>query len=405
LDVSQPLASDGEIDFAESELLDLNVEVLVRDARPGSGQNGSLLKAEESASSLPKKIIVTAADLLVEDAFSNGGTAEGAVPGVPKLLALPSEEIQVGVTELDAEMIEEVPTASSPRAARAPMVPPIPATEAGLPSSQRSRTTATESDALEALRLRRDQAPKPWFAQIFDEDYLRTFPSSPSWQTRREVEFVIESLALSSQSNVLDLGCGHGRHAVEIAKQGIKVTGIDLSIPLLIRGTEEARRLGVDVNFVHGDMRELPFENEFDGAYCLSTSFGYFDDEANRKVVAILARALKPGGKLLLDLINRDYIAPELPTRVWWQGHGCVVLEEVDFDYFSSRLQVQRSVIYEDGRQVEQEISIRAYSLHEIGHVLLKGGFRVAEVSGDPALRGKFFGAHSRQLIIVAEKF
>jgi hypothetical protein len=94
----------------------------------------------------------------------------------------------------------------------------------------------------------------------------------------------------------------------------------------------------------------------------------------------------------------------DLPTRVWWQGEGCVVLEEVDFNYFSSRLQVQRSIIFEDGRQSEQEISIRAYSLHEIGKVLHHSGFRVTEVSGGLSLRGKFFGAHSRQLIVLAEK-
>jgi hypothetical protein len=81
-----------------------------------------------------------------------------------------------------------------------------------------------------------------------------------------------------------------------------------------------------------------------------------------------------------------------------------VVLEEVDFNYFSSRLQVQRSIILEDGRQLEQEISIRAYSLHEIGKVLHHAGFRVIEVSGGLGLRGRFFGAHSRQLLVLAEK-
>ena len=81
-----------------------------------------------------------------------------------------------------------------------------------------------------------------------------------------------------------------------------------------------------------------------------------------------------------------------------------MVLEEVDFNYFSSRLQVQRSIIFEDGRQVEQEISIRAYSLHEIGKILHHAGFRVTEVSGGLPLRGKFFGASSRQLIVLAEK-
>jgi signal recognition particle subunit SEC65 len=65
---------------------------------------------------------------------------------------------------------------------------------------------------------------------------------------------------------------------------------------------------------------------------------------------------------------------------------------------------VQRSIIFEDGRQVEQDISIRAYSLHEIGKILHHAGFRVTEVSGGLGLRAKFFGASSRQLIVLAEK-
>ena len=256
----------------------------------------------------------------------------------------------------------------------------------------------------EELRPRRKKRVKQWFEEIFDDDYLRTLPYLSAKQTEREAAFVADSLALKPGSQILDVGCGYGRHAMELAGRGNQVTGIDLSLPLLIRAADAARRIGVAVNFVHGDMREMTFESEFDGAYSLFTSFGYFDDDTNRKVAANLQRALRPGGRVLIELVNRDYITRDLPTRVWWQGDGCVVLEEVDFNYFSSRLQVQRSIIFEDGRQVEQEISIRAYSLHEIGKVLHHAGFRVIEVSGGLGLRGKFFGAHSRQLIVLAEK-
>jgi SAM-dependent methyltransferase len=273
-------------------------------------------------------------------------------------------------------------------------VPPLPA----------AAVVAAQAAADVALRPRRKRRAKQWFEEIFDDDYLRTLPFLTPRQTEREAQFIAESLQIPSGGALLDLACGYGRHAMELAAKSYKVTGLDLSLPLLIRAADAARRVGVNVNFIHGDMRETTFENEFDGAYCMFTSFGYFDDDTNRKVAANLARAIKPGGKLLLDVVNRDYLVRDLPTRVWWQGDGCVVLEEVDFNYFSSRLQVQRSIIFEDGRQVEQEISIRAYSLHEIGKVLHHSGFRVTEVSGGLSLRGKFFGADSRQLIVVAEK-
>jgi SAM-dependent methyltransferase len=115
------------------------------------------------------------------------------------------------------------------------------------------------------------------------------------------------------------------------------VTGLDLSLPLLIRAADESQRRALSVNFVHADMREMAFDSQFDGAYCVLSSFGYFDEETNLKVATSICRALKPGGRFLLDTLNRDYIVSDLPTRVWWEGDGCVVLEEVDFNFHTSR--------------------------------------------------------------------
>ncbi|HEY7954640.1 MAG TPA: class I SAM-dependent methyltransferase, partial [Polyangia bacterium] len=178
------------------------------------------------------------------------------------------------------------------------------------------------------LRTRKRRRAKQWFEEIFDDDYLRTLPFLTPRQTEREAAFISESLGLPASGAVLDLGCGYGRHAMDLAQKGYKVTGLDLSLPLLIRAADTARRASLNINFIHGDMREMTFDNEFDGAYCMFTSFGYFDDDTNRKVAANLARAIKPGGKLLIDVVNRDYLCRDLPTRVWWQGEACVILEE-----------------------------------------------------------------------------
>ena len=112
----------------------------------------------------------------------------------------------------------------------------------------------------------------------------------------------------------------------------------------------------------------------------------------------------KRNGRFVIEVLNRDDVIGELPTRVWWEGDGCVVLEEVEFNYFSSRINSNRSVVFDDGRQIEQEISVRAYSLHELGKLLHSAGFRVVEVSGSVHTRGRFFGNQSRHIIVVAEK-
>jgi SAM-dependent methyltransferase len=255
-----------------------------------------------------------------------------------------------------------------------------------------------------AQRPRRPKRAKPWFEEVFDEDYLRTLPFMSADQTLREVDFIEQSLELPAGAEVLDVGCGYGRHAIELVHRGLNVTGLDLSLPLLIRAADEAQRRSLAVTFVHGDMREIAFDKQFDGAYCMLTSFGYFDEEANLRVADGIARALKPGARLLLDVVNRDYVVGDLPSRIWWEGKGCVVLEEVDFNFHTSRIVTHRSIVFEDGRQLEQEISVRAYSLHEIGRLLRQANFRVVDVSGALATRGRFFGTTSRSLLVLAEK-
>jgi SAM-dependent methyltransferase len=281
------------------------------------------------------------------------------------------------------------PPAAAPKPPPAPPKKPPPAAVAAVVNKEPSKPTTRG---------------KPWFAEIFDEDYLRTLPFLTPQATQSEAEFVIDTMNLAPGAQVLDLGCGYGRHAMELAARGYHVVGLDLSPPLLVRGGEEAHRRGLTINFVCGDMRELDFENQFDGAYCLFSTFGYFDDETNKKTLQNVARALKPHGKVLVEILNRDYVIQDLPTRVWWEGDGCVVLEEVELNYFSSRIQVNRSVVFDDGRQLEQEISVRAYSLHEVGKLMHAAGFRVLEVSGGYQMRGRFFGNQSRHIIVLAER-
>jgi len=245
---------------------------------------------------------------------------------------------------------------------------------------------------------------KPWYEEVFDEDYLRTLPFMTPEQTGREAGFIRDCLSAPRDGELLDVACGYGRHALELAQQGFRMTGLDLSLPLLIRAADDAQRRSLAVNFVHADMREMSFVDQFDAAYCVLSSFGYFDEETNLRVATAVCRALKPGGRFLLDIINRDYIVGDLPSRVWWEGAGCVVLEEVDFNYHTSRVLIRRSVVFGNGRQSEQEISMRAYSLHEVGKLLRQAGLRVLQVSGSLATKSRFFGAASRNIIAVCEK-
>jgi SAM-dependent methyltransferase len=323
-------------------------------------------------------------------------------PPPPPLVAGPGRDSQPIGALREAQYATPPPPPAPHKAPPAPPAParkPSPAMVSPLPKAE-----LRDRDTKDAKLDGKPPRGKPWFIDLFDEDYLRTLPFLTPQATQAEAEFVIDAMGLTTGAQVLDVGCGYGRHAMELAARGFHIVGLDLSTPLLVRGGEEAHRRGLTINFVRGDMRELDFDAQFDGAYCLFSTFGYFDDETNKKTVSNIARALKPGGRMLIEILNRDYVIADLPTRVWWEGDGCVVLEEVELNYFSSRIQVNRSVVFDDGRQLEQEISVRAYSLHEVGKLMHSAGLRVLEVSGAYHTRGRFFGNQSRHIIVLAER-
>ena len=113
---------------------------------------------------------------------------------------------------------------------------------------------------------------------------------------------------------------------------------------------------------------------------------------------------LRPGGKLVLHVFNRDYLVAVLPCRSWWQGRGCLVLDVADMNYFTNRIRIHRTVVFEDGRQFEHHMYIRAFSLHELGKMLAAMGMRVIEASGSRETRGKFYGATSPEIWLVAQR-
>lgn len=246
--------------------------------------------------------------------------------------------------------------------------------------------------------------PRYWWEKFFNDDYLRSVRMLSDEQVNRQCDFIESRLSLKRGASILDVGCGLGAHAVELAARGYAVVGLDISLPMLSRASDEAQERNQRLNFLHADMRELSFEAAFDAVLCWGTSFGYFDDESNRQVIERLYRTLKPRGRLMLGVVNRDFVVKSQPNVVWFEGDGCLCMEETSFDFISSRLNVRRTLLMEDGRQRESSYSLRLYTLHELGQLLHHQGFRVGEVSGSEATPGVFFGADSSQMLILAER-
>ncbi len=204
---------------------------------------------------------------------------------------------------------------------------------------------------------------------------------------------------------MLDLCCGQGRHAVLLAAMGLDVTGLDLSEQYLRLTEAAAQERGLSLQTVHADMREIPFESHFDAIVNMFSSFGYLESEAeDARVLDSIRRALKPGGRVLLDLLNRDWVVDNYVQNDWHRGDdGTLYLEHRELDLLTSRNHVTFTAIGADGAQ--REIvghHIRLYTLREVAGMLEAAGLAFEAVYG--GFDGEPYGIETRRTIVVARR-
>lgn len=229
-------------------------------------------------------------------------------------------------------------------------------------------------------------------------DWYDTFDDS-LWLPRDEpaamqAKFIRRMLALRPGDSVLDCPCGNGRIAVELARAGCKVTGVDFK-PQFI---DEARRLferqNLDGQFKVGDMREIDFDGLFDGAFNWSGSFGYFNDAVNLQVLGRLARSVRPGRRVLVEQANRLFVLANFKPII--EMDDLVISNrwnEAD-QRIESNWMLQR-----DGRLVENPLSVRLYTPEQFEELFHQAGLEVVEMRGEPG-RGRLKRS-SRRIVVV----
>ncbi len=149
------------------------------------------------------------------------------------------------------------------------------------------------------------KTPKTWWKKQFGATYYHLYnPVLSQSRSRDEASFIRKIVPLRPTHNILDLGCGHGRHAIELSKANLKITGLDYSDYFLKIARKEAKKNNSSVTFIKKDMRELADHNTYDVILSLYSAFGYFAHEENIDVLHRIFNALKPGGKFLIDVIN-----------------------------------------------------------------------------------------------------
>lgn len=177
--------------------------------------------------------------------------------------------------------------------------------------------------------------PEPWWDGYFDETFVHVYRDFLTpLRTAHEAASLLRMVPLPPDPQVLDLACGWGRHSIELARAGCRVTGLDWSETLLARARKRAGAAGVDVDFVRGDMRSIPWRERFDLVACLYSSLGFFlSDEEDLRVLRGVRDALRPGGMFVVETMHRDQIVRSFAERDWWEpeGGGTVWVER-EFD-------------------------------------------------------------------------
>lgn len=232
--------------------------------------------------------------------------------------------------------------------------------------------------------------------ELFDEDYLWFYEQRLEKGSDAAVDLILRVLDLPDGAALLDAPCGHGRIARRLAERGFRVTGLDRSRLFLDRATG-------DVEYVEGDMRDLPFaEAQFDAVVNWFSSFGYFDDEGNMQVLHGFRRVLNPGGALVLEQASRDFLLANLPASgqaVWLTERGDdLMIDKVTFDPVAGRSHTER-IIVRDGRVRRTGFALAQPTVPELARMLRDAGFAHVEAldeSGGP------FKVGSRRVIMLA---
>ena len=246
--------------------------------------------------------------------------------------------------------------------------------------------------------------PLEWFEDLYNRQiFFDLYAEEDIRKAPKEVDGVVKILGLKPGQSILDVCCGYGRHSIELARRGYRVTGIDLSPKQIAVARRRAKEEDLTINFLIGDAREMEFQNKFDITLNLFLSFGYFKDDAeNLKMLEKIASATVSNGKFLMDLWNREKEIRDFRSKEVEEHNGIKIEKRWSFDPWEGRLNWENTVFFPDGRRERWKQSIRAYTLVELKRMLNEVGFRLERVFGD--LNGSEYTIDSPNMILISRR-
>lgn len=216
-----------------------------------------------------------------------------------------------------------------------------------------------------------------WWETFFEGQAVDLWLQAVSQEdTEREADALVRTLNAPAGARLLDVPCGGGRLSIELAKRGYEVTGVDWSPEFLDHA--RTRATAGAVRWERRDMRDLPWNSEFDGVFCVGNSFGYLDDEGNAAFLRAVAAALRPGGRFVLDTpMVLENLLQHIQDRAWWKVGDILLLVANEYDAGKERLQTEYTFL-SNGQSVVRRGSHRAYAYRELVELIESAGFSVA---------------------------
>jgi SAM-dependent methyltransferase len=220
--------------------------------------------------------------------------------------------------------------------------------------------------------------------------------------TQEEVDHLIERAEMQPGMAVLDLPCGIGRHSCELASRGFQVAAVDRTQAYLRKARQFAAEGGLQIEFVEEDMRSFRRVEAFDVILNLFTSFGYFEDQDDdRLVLQNFYQSLKPGGVLVMEMMGKEILARIYRHDSWEEKDGVLYLEQRHISDGWGWIE-NRWIMIEDGERREFTLGHRLYSAVELCTLIQQAGFSQTSVFG--SLEGIPYNQDARRLVVVARK-
>lgn len=240
-----------------------------------------------------------------------------------------------------------------------------------------------------------------WTKRYYDEAYLRRWYllGKPDESIMKVAASILELLGIGKNDNLFDVGCGQGRYSLAFSQMGVKVTGLDASNTLLAEAKRLAKEIGLDVKWILGDMREIPFVSQFDAVVSLD-ALGFFEDERdNHKAVNEMAKALKPRARLLIAVVDGSVILNNFKDIDREKRKGLTV--EINRTLYPERRAMKEHMRFIDkSGESSYERYQRLYSIEELSELVTNAGLEVKNVSG----RTPFNPYSPKKIMLLAKK-